>query len=158
MYVVSSYKTKLPMVIIQYMGTTFEGELVVDAAREAAIARRLAMKESASETTAAMLGRLSRACPMCPDESDDAPSSSSLTSSRFRLTVRRLMVLFQWFLTALSVLPGSNLAISAHLLPIRAWASLMIFSSASDHGVFLMSGCKWLCQLLRWHVIIYDMI
>jgi len=39
------------------------------------------------------------------------------------------MELFQWFLMALSVRPGNNFAISAHRLPNRSWASMMMRSS-----------------------------
>lgn len=60
-----------------------------------------------------------------------------------------LMVLFQWFFMALSVLPGKSLAIFAHWLPTLRWASTIILSSASVHAVFLMPGFKWLCHLSR---------
>lgn len=60
-----------------------------------------------------------------------------------------LIVLFQWFFIALSVLPGSSFAIFAHWFPTLRWASTMILSSASVHAVFLMPGFKWLCHLSR---------
>lgn len=47
-----------------------------------------------------------------------------------------LLVAFQWFFTAFSVLPGIRLAISAHLLPIFSWASTNSFSSSSFHVSF----------------------
>lgn len=47
----------------------------------------------------------------------------------------------------LSVLPGSNLAISDHLFPSFLWASMIRKSSSSDHLFFLISGFKWLCHL-----------
>ena len=55
---------------------------------------------------------------------------------------RRRIVEFQWFLMALSVLPGRSFAISAHLLPKLLCASRIVRSSSSVHGVFLMSGFK----------------
>jgi len=42
------------------------------------------------------------------------PDSNLILSSS---TPRRLRVEFQWFLMALSVLPGRSLAMAAHLLP-----------------------------------------
>lgn len=61
----------------------------------------------------------------------------------------RFSVELKWFLIALSVRPGNNLEISAHLLPCFLWASKMILSSSSDHLPFLMSGLRWLCHLSR---------
>lgn len=64
------------------------------------------------------------------------------------------MVEFQWFLIALSVLPGSHLAIRAHRLPslIKSrfyflCASIIALSYYSVHLYFLISGFKWLCHL-----------
>ena len=51
------------------------------------------------------------------------------------------------FLIALSVLPGSSLAISDHLFPCLRWMSKMILSSSSLHLSFLIEGSKWLCHL-----------
>ena len=45
------------------------------------------------------------------------PASSSGLFRALPSTLR-FRVLFQWFFTALSVRPGSDFAISAHLLPI----------------------------------------
>lgn len=47
----------------------------------------------------------------------DLPASRSGLARALPSTLR-FRVLFQWFFTALSVRPGSDLAISAHLLPI----------------------------------------
>ena len=52
------------------------------------------------------------------------------------------IVEFQWFLIALSDLPGKYLAISAHLLPICMCKSNSNLSSVSVHAVFLISGFK----------------
>mmetsp|Transcript_10202 Transcript_10202/g.42346 ORF Transcript_10202/g.42346 Transcript_10202/m.42346 type:complete len:251 (+) Transcript_10202:1704-2456(+) len=60
-----------------------------------------------------------------------------------------LKVEFQWFLMALSVLPGSILAISAHLLPWILWASSRVLSSSSVHPSRLISGLRWLCHRSR---------
>jgi hypothetical protein len=58
-----------------------------------------------------------------------------------------LRVELKWFLIALSVLPGSNLDISAHLFP-NFWCALrMILSSSSLHFPLRMSGLRWLCHL-----------
>mmetsp|Transcript_3011 Transcript_3011/g.5756 ORF Transcript_3011/g.5756 Transcript_3011/m.5756 type:complete len:237 (+) Transcript_3011:103-813(+) len=76
----------------------------------------------------------------------EAEEESDVTlASRLML---RLMVLYQWFLMALSVRPGRSFAISAHLLPTRCWASYMYFSSSSVHGSFLMSGSRWFSHLV----------
>lgn len=75
------------------------------------------------------------------------------------LVIFLLIVEFQWFLIALSVLkckrsnmysnlPGSSFAISAHLFPSRWCASNIFLSSSGVHASFLMSGFKWLCHLL----------
>lgn len=55
----------------------------------------------------------------------------------------------KWFLTELSVLPGSNLAISAQRLPISKCACKIILSSSSDQARLLIPGPKWLCQRSR---------
>lgn len=46
----------------------------------------------------------------------------------------------QWFLTWLSVLPGSRFAISAQRLPSSRCASLMMYPSSVDHSHFLTVG------------------
>jgi len=51
-------------------------------------------------------------------------------SSFFRRSSRRRIVEFQWFFTELSVRPGSNLAISAHLFPNTPCASRIVLSSS----------------------------
>ena len=53
------------------------------------------------------------------------------------------------FLMALSVRPGSNFAISHHLLPILRCISSIILSSSADHFSFLIWGSRWLCHLSR---------
>lgn len=53
------------------------------------------------------------------------------------------------FLIALSVLPGSNLAISHHLLPSLLCISTIIWSSSKFHFSFLIFGSRWLCHLSR---------
>lgn len=58
------------------------------------------------------------------------------------LNSRRCIVLFQWFLIALSVLPGRYLAISAHRLPSLACSSTIRLSSSSVNAVFFISGFK----------------
>jgi hypothetical protein len=62
---------------------------------------------------------------------------------------RLRIVEFQWFLIALSVRPGSRLAISAHLFPSSSCAARMVRSSSAVHGVFFISGFRWLCHLHR---------
>lgn len=54
---------------------------------------------------------------------------------------------FQWFLMALSVLPGSMAHNSAHLLPLYLCKRNKIHSSSSAQGLLLISGFKWLCHL-----------
>jgi len=44
-------------------------------------------------------------------------------------------------------LPGKNLAISAHRLPICLCRTYIVWSSISVHADFLMSGLRWLCHL-----------
>lgn len=72
--------------------------------------------------------------------SDDAFDLSKLPSSTVlpdpvlnfpSSTPRFLSVEFQWFLIALSVLPGNSLAIDAHLFPWIAWAETIIRSSSA---------------------------
>merc|ERR1711998_427989 len=50
---------------------------------------------------------------------------------------------------ALSVLPGKSLAMYDHWFPYFVWASRMMRSSSAVHGVFRMSGLRWLCHLSR---------
>lgn len=59
------------------------------------------------------------------------------------------IVEFQWFFTALSVLPGSSFAICAQWFPCRLCASNSTFSSTLVHGSLRISGFKWLCHLSR---------
>mmetsp|Transcript_21526 Transcript_21526/g.3510 ORF Transcript_21526/g.3510 Transcript_21526/m.3510 type:complete len:102 (-) Transcript_21526:132-437(-) len=47
---------------------------------------------------------------------------------------------------ALSVLPGTLLAISAHLFPSSLWAFIIIISSSRVQAPLFMLGFKWLCQ------------
>ena len=57
------------------------------------------------------------------------------------------MVLFQWFLMELSVLPGRNLLIRAHLFPNLACASIIASSSSSVHRSFFIFESRWLWYL-----------
>jgi hypothetical protein len=59
------------------------------------------------------------------------------------------MVEFQWFFIELSVLPGSILVISAHLLPWAVCAKKRIHYSCSIHSIFKIEGLRWLCQRYR---------
>mmetsp|Transcript_15571 Transcript_15571/g.49461 ORF Transcript_15571/g.49461 Transcript_15571/m.49461 type:complete len:313 (+) Transcript_15571:205-1143(+) len=68
---------------------------------------------------------------------------------RFSLRSSRRSALFQWFLMALSVRPGSILAISAHRLPSCRCASSSTRSSSAVQWSFLMAGSSWLCQRSR---------
>lgn len=47
----------------------------------------------------------------------------------------------------LSVLPGSIVVISAHLLPNLRWASKILIPSSSVIGPLLISGLRWLFHL-----------
>lgn len=60
-----------------------------------------------------------------------------------------LMVEFQWFLIALSVLPGNSFAMRAHWLPNIWWAWYIMSSSCSVHALFLILGFRWLCHRSR---------
>ena len=64
-------------------------------------------------------------------------------------STRRFNVAFQRFLIALSVRPGSKVAISAHLLPWLLCASTRTSSSLRVQPHFLMSGFRWLCHRSR---------
>ena len=55
-----------------------------------------------------------------------------------------LRVEFQWFLIALSVRPLRRRAMVAHLLPIRAWALMIVSSSSALNGLCSTSGDSWL--------------
>mmetsp|Transcript_13421 Transcript_13421/g.41321 ORF Transcript_13421/g.41321 Transcript_13421/m.41321 type:complete len:340 (-) Transcript_13421:736-1755(-) len=56
---------------------------------------------------------------------------------------------FQWFLTALSVRPGSILLISAQRLP-RLWCSTsIVLTSSTVKGALETAGSSWLCHLSR---------
>jgi hypothetical protein len=59
------------------------------------------------------------------------------------------MVEFQWFLMELSVLPGSILVISAHLLPWAVCARKSTHSSWGIHSILRMLGLRWLCHRYR---------
>ena len=61
----------------------------------------------------------------------------------------RLSVEFQWFLIALSVRPGNNLAILAHWLPYVRCAWMIALSSSSVQEDLLICGLRWLCHLSR---------
>ncbi|WVY91363.1 hypothetical protein V8G54_036877, partial [Vigna mungo] len=63
---------------------------------------------------------------------------------RRRWETLRLSVAFQWFLTALSVLPGSILAMAAHLFPNRSCACKIIASSRVVNGRCSTVGLSWL--------------
>ncbi len=80
-------------------------------------------------------------------------SSSSKSTSLPIIRSLRFIVEFQWFFIALSVLPGSHLAIRAHLLPTLhsnynyfLCASIIAISYSYVHRSFLMSGFRWLCH------------
>lgn len=62
---------------------------------------------------------------------------------------RRFSVEFQWFLTALSVRPGSNRAMVAHRFPNRAWAAKIVSSSVGENGRCSTFGLNWLHHLSR---------
>jgi len=57
-----------------------------------------------------------------------------------------LMVEFQWFLMELSVLPGNNLAIIAHLLPYLNWLSHTVCEPAQSLHLPCQSTDPCLCQ------------
>ena len=67
---------------------------------------------------------------------EDVRSCSDLALAR----ESRLIFEFQWFFIALSVLPGKNREIFAHLFPNLACFSLSIFSSSFDQPCFLIDG------------------
>mmetsp|Transcript_20147 Transcript_20147/g.39110 ORF Transcript_20147/g.39110 Transcript_20147/m.39110 type:complete len:230 (+) Transcript_20147:99-788(+) len=78
------------------------------------------------------------------------PSGFSLPMAMFfSLRILRRMVEFHRFLMALSVRPGTSLAISAHLLPWIFCASMISRSSSLVHGPFIMFGSNWLCHRSR---------
>ena len=56
------------------------------------------------------------------------------------------MIEFQWFLMLLSVLPGRNFEIYAHLLPFALCRRYKIHSSSWFQSYFLILGSKWLYQ------------
>ena len=60
-----------------------------------------------------------------------------------------LSVEFQWFLIALSVLPGNRGAMRAQAFPHAACFSSKIWSSSGDHSLLLISGLRWLCHRSR---------
>ena len=73
------------------------------------------------------------------------------------------LIEFHRFLIALSVRPGSCLAMSAHLVPTCWTSSMMSCSSSSVQSSLLTDGHKWLCHLSTWgglrvmHYVIHDM-
>jgi len=69
-------------------------------------------------------------------------SSSSSSSSCSPFSTRFFIVLFQWFLIALSVLPGRYFAISAQRLPYLVCASSSFASSSSVQLSRRMSGLR----------------
>ena len=77
---------------------------------------------------------------------------------------RGALMEFHRFLIALSVRPGSCLAMSAHLVPTCCTSSMMSCSSSSVQSSLLTDGHKWLCHLrtrsgLRvMHYVIHHMI
>ena len=75
--------------------------------------------------------------------------ASGPTSSATKRSNLLLNEAFQWFLTALSVRPGSILLISAQRLP-RLWCSTsMVLTSSTVKGAFETAGSSWLCHLSR---------
>mmetsp|Transcript_138076 Transcript_138076/g.335613 ORF Transcript_138076/g.335613 Transcript_138076/m.335613 type:complete len:222 (+) Transcript_138076:222-887(+) len=70
------------------------------------------------------------------------PLATASSTLRFR-------VLFQWFLIALSVRPTNVFAISAHLFPYSACATMSFWSSSLDHSSRLISGLRWLYHRSR---------
>ena len=64
-------------------------------------------------------------------------------------TILRRLMEFQKFLMALSVLPGTSLAISAHLLPILLCSLRINCSSWVDQGSRFIAGSNWLCHRSR---------
>mmetsp|Transcript_11221 Transcript_11221/g.46864 ORF Transcript_11221/g.46864 Transcript_11221/m.46864 type:complete len:229 (-) Transcript_11221:626-1312(-) len=63
----------------------------------------------------------------------DAVEDLFLGCTLFSRRVRFRIIEFQWFLTALSVLPGKYLAISTHLLPSSLCLSWRVSSSSTVH-------------------------
>ena len=57
------------------------------------------------------------------------------------------LIEFHRFLIALSVRPGSCLAMSAHLVPTCWTSSMMSCSSSSVQSSLFTDGHKWLCHL-----------
>ena len=80
---------------------------------------------------------------------EPAALMSSKPSWSRSFSILRFIEEFQWFLIALSVLPGRSLAISAQRFPSLECASRMIWSSSSLQGSLRMSGSRWLCQRSR---------
>ena len=72
--------------------------------------------------------------------------SSTLLISYFILN---LMDECQRFFTALSVLPGNNLDISAHRFPNFSWSEIITMSSSEVQLFLLTCGLNWLCHLSR---------
>lgn len=70
-------------------------------------------------------------------------------SLRSGLRPNRFCFEFQWFLMALSVLPGRYLAISVHLFPSLACIRSRISSSSGVHSALRRSGRSWLCHRSR---------
>ena len=75
--------------------------------------------------------------------------ASGPTSSATKRSNLLLNEAFQWFLTALSVRPGSILLISAQRLP-RLWCSTrIVLTSSTVKGAFETAGSSWLCHRSR---------
>lgn len=55
------------------------------------------------------------------------------------------------FIDAVAHLPGSSLAMLAHLLPKMLCAAMMAASSSGANGPFLTSGLSWLSHLQHRH-------
>jgi hypothetical protein len=89
----------------------------------------------------------------CSSRSSPSPSPSPSPSLSPHCRSSRRLAEFQWFFTALSVLPGRNLAISAHRLSSCLWARRRMVSSAWVQGTLQMDGSSWLCQRSR-HCIV----
>ena len=70
-------------------------------------------------------------------------SSLELLACEFFRRNLRLMVEFQWFLMELSVRPGSNLAICAHLLPYLHLLSLTLYGRLLWSSLITPSTCLY---------------
>lgn len=77
------------------------------------------------------------------EELPESISSLSLLAAHERFC----MVLFQWFLMALSVRPGRCFAISAQRFPYFLCNARIFSSSSCVNAHFLIFGSRWLCHL-----------